>query len=153
MAVMIIQLFQFIFLFAMSAVIRADIKLIDARNENTNIEIIKRAIAITKNLDEDEFKLLDLIFNINIKKLFLNNPIDTNQLNQIQWHFMQCKLLLTIARKIKLMTMSIEDFLAHDAFVEANFHYDEPQQRVYNEIQNCLNTMTARDALDQVMVK
>ena len=135
----------------MSAVIRADIKLIDARNENLDIETIKRAIAIGKNLDEDEFKLLDLIFNINLKKLFSNNSIEANQLNSVQWHFMQCKLLLTIARKIKLMMMSIEDFLAHDAFVEANFHYDEPQQRVYNEIQNCLNTMTARDALDQVI--
>ena len=137
----------------MSAVIRADIKLIDARNENIDIETIKRAIAISKNLDEDEYKLLDLIFNINIKKLFLNNPIDTNQLNQIQWHYLQCELLLKIARKIKLMLISLEEFLAHDAFVEANFHYDEPQQRVYDEIQNCLNTMTARDALDQVMVK
>ena len=137
----------------MSTVIRADIKLIDARNANTDIEIIKQAIAIGKNLDQDEFKLFDLMFTINIKKLFLNNSIDVNQLNSVQWHYLQCELLLMIARKIKLTMMSLEEFLGHDAFVNANFHYDEPHQTVYNEIQECLNAMAARDAIDQVMVK
>ena len=137
----------------MSAVVNTDIKLFDARNANIDIEIIKRAIAIGKCLDENEFKLLDLIFNIQIKKMFLNNPIDTNELNSVQWHYLQCGLLLKIARKIKLMMMSLEEFLGHDAFVEAVFHYDQPQQQVYNEIQECLNAMAARDAIDQVMVK
>ena len=137
----------------MSTVINTDIKLFDARNANINIEIIKRAIAITNNLDEDEFKLIDLIFNINLKKLFLNNSIEVNQLNSVQWHYLQCELLLIITKKIKLLSGSLEEFLSHDAFVNANFHYDEPHQAVYDEIQNCLNTMAAKDALDQVITK
>ena len=137
----------------MSTVIRTDVNIIDARNANTNIETIKRAIAITKNLDEDEFKLIDLIFNINLKKLFLNNSIEVNQLNSVQWHYLQCELLLLITKKIKLLSGSLEEFLSHDAFVNANFHYDEPHQAVYDEIQNCLNTMAAKDALDQVIAK
>ena len=137
----------------MSTVIRTDVNLIDARNANTNIEIIKRAIALTKNLDEDEYKLFDMIFNINLKKLFLNKSIEVNQLNSVQWHYLQCELLLMICRKIKLLSGSLEEFLAHDAFVNANFHYDEPHQAVYDEIQNCLNTMAAKDALDQVITK
>ena len=137
----------------MSTVINTDVNLIDARNTNTNIEIIKRAIALTKNLDEDEYKLFDMIFNINLKKLFLNKSIEVNQLNSVQWHYLQCELLLMICRKIKLLSGSLEEFLAHDAFVNANFHYDEPHQAVYNDIQNCLNTMAAKDALDQVIAK
>ena len=137
----------------MSTVINTDVNLIDARNANTNIEIIKRAIALTKNLDEDEYKLFDMIFNINLKKLFLNKSIEVNQLNSVQWHYLQCELLLMICRKIKLLSGSLEEFLAHDAFVNANFHYDEPHQAVYNDIQNCLNTMAAKDALDQVIAK
>ena len=137
----------------MSTVIRTDVNLIDARNANTNIEIIKRAIALTKNLDEDEYKLFDMIFNINLKKLFLNKSIEVNQLNSVQWHYLQCELLLMICRKIKLLSGSLEEFLSHYAFVNANFHYDEPHQAVYDEIQNCLNTMAAKDALDQVITK
>ena len=108
---------------------------------------------LTKNLDEDEYKLLDLIFDMNLKKLFLNNSIEVNQLNSVQWHYLQCEFLLMICRKIKLLSGSLEEFLSHDAFVNANFHYDEPHQAVYDEIQNCLNTMAAKDALDQVIAK
>ena len=54
--------------------------------------------------------------------------------------------------KDKILTMmSLEDYLSHDVIVEANFQYDEPQQRIWNEVQNYLNQLAASDGLDKVI--
>ena len=70
MAVMIIQLFQFIFYFysdKMSAVINTQVVLKDVRQ--TNIDNVKRAICFGLRLDADESHLMDQILNINISKI------------------------------------------------------------------------------------
>ena len=148
MAVMIIQLFQFILFFAMSAVANVQVVLQDVRQ--ANIENVKRAICFGLRLDDDEKHLIDQIFNINISKMMSSNKAEIDTLNDPQLHFMQSQLFLKIAQKIKLMMSSLEDYISHDLLVEANFHYDQPQQMVYNQIQQYFNLMATSDAVEQI---
>ena len=149
MAVMFIQLFQFIFIFAMSAVVNTQVVLHDVRT--TNIEIIIDAVAYGLKLDALEKNLMQQIFQINIDKLFIVSANDVKNMNDIQFKYIQCELLLKIGKKLKLMLMSLEEYLCHEAIVNGNFQYDQPQQQVWNEIQNYLNQMQASDALDRVL--
>ena len=146
---MFIQLFQFIFIFAMSAVINTQVVLQDVRQ--ANIEIIIEAVSYALNLDDLEKNLLHQIFQINMDKLYIVSANDVKNMTDIQLKFIQCQLLLKISKKLKLMMMSLEEFTSHDAIVEANFQYDEPQQRVWNEVQNFLNQFAASKALDQAL--
>ena len=145
---MIIQLFQFILFFAMSAVANVQVVLQDVRQ--ANIENVKRAICFGLRLDDDEKHLIDQIFNINISKMMSSNKAEIDTLNDPQLHFMQSQLFLKIAQKIKLMMSSLEDYINHDLLVEANFHYDQPQQMVYDQIQQYLNLMATSDAVEQI---
>ena len=149
MAVMIIQLFQFIFYIAMSAVVNVPVVLSDVRE--TNIEILIDAVAYGLKLDALEKNLMHQIFQINIDKLFIVSGNDVKNMNDIQFKYIQCELLLKIGKKLKLMLMSLEEYLCHEAIVNGNFQYDQPQQQVWNEIQNYLNQMQASDALDRVL--
>ena len=146
---MIIQLFQFIFYIAMSAVVNTQVVLHDVRT--TNIEIIIDAVAYGLKLDALEKNLMHQIFQINIDKLFIVSGNDVKNMNDIQFKYIQCELLLKIGKKLKLMLMSLEEYLCHEAIVNGNFQYDQPQQQVWNEIQNYLNQMQASDALDRVL--
>ena len=147
---MIIQLFQFIFIFAkMSAVVNMQVVLNDVRK--TNIQDIERAVAFGLKLDEDESHLLDDIFNINISKMMKMNKPEFDSLREIELQYLQCALILKIGKKIKLMMSSLEDYISHDLLVESNFQYDEPQQMVFAEIQQYLNLMAASDGLDRVI--
>ena len=103
------------------------------------------------NLDDLEKNLLHQIFQINMDKLYIVSANDVKNMTDIQLKFIQCQLLLKISKKLKLMMMSLEEFISHDAIVEANFEYDEPQQRVWNEIQNYLNQLAASKGLDRVL--
>ena len=147
MAVMIIQLFQFIFIFAMSAVVNAQVILQDVRK--ANIEDVKRAICFGQRLDEDEANLMNQIFNINISKLMTSNKVEVDSLNEFELHFMQCQLILKIAKKVKLMMSSLEEYFNHDLLVETHF-YDQPQQLVYDEIQQYFNLMATSDAIQTI---
>ena len=133
----------------MSAVINTQVVLQDVRQ--ANIEIIIEAVSYALNLDDLEKNLLHQIFQINMDKLYIVSANDVKNMTDIQLKFIQCQLLLKISKKLKLMMMSIEEFISHDAIVEANFEYDEPQQRVWNEVQNYLNQLAASDGLDQVL--
>ena len=149
MAVMIIQLFQFIFLFAkMSAVINTQVVLHDVRT--TNIQDVERAIAFGLRLDDNERHLLDEIFNINISKIMTTNKPEYDSMREIELQYLQCALILKIGKKIKLMMSSLEDYISHDLLVEANFQYDQPQQMVFDEIQQYLNLMATSDAVNQM---
>ena len=131
----------------MSAVVNMQVVLHDVKQ--ANIEIIMEAISYGLKLDGLERSLLHQIFQINMDKLYILNSEDVKNMNDIQLKFLQCELLLKIAKKLKLMMMSIEEFLSHEAIVNANFQYDEPQQRIWNEVQNYLNELSASKALDQ----
>ena len=133
----------------MSAVVNVPIVLRDVKS--TNVEIIMEAVAYGLRLNDLEKSILHQIFQINLDKFYILNTDDVKNMNDIQLKFVQCELILKIAKKLKLMMMSLEDFLSHDAIVEANFEYDEPQQRVWNEVQNYLNQLAASDGLDQVL--
>ena len=148
MAVMIIQLFQFIFYIAMSAVVNAQVILQDVRK--ANIEDVKRAISYGLRLDEDESHLVHQIFNINISKLMTSNKVEVDSLNEFELHFMQCQLILKIAKKVKLMMSSLEEYFNHDLLVESHFYYDQPQQLVYDEIQQYMNLMSTSDAIQTI---
>ena len=142
--------FHFIFLFAkMSAVVNMQVVLNDVRK--TNIQDIERAVAFGLKLDQDESHLLDEIFNINITKMMKMNKPEFDSLREIELQYLQCALILKIAKKIKLMMSSLEDYISHDLLVESNFQYDEPQQMVFAEIQQYLNLMAASDGLDRVI--
>ena len=141
--------FHFIFIFAMSAVVNTQVVLHDVRT--TNIEIIIDAVAYGLKLDALEKNLMHQIFQINIDKLFIVSGNDVKNMNDIQFKYIQCELLLKIGKKLKLMLMSLEEYLCHEAIVNGNFQYDQPQQQVWNEIQNYLNQMQASDALDRVL--
>ena len=151
MAVMIIQLFQFILFFTMSAVVNMQVVLKDVRDEN--IENIIDAVSYGLKLDTQEKDLMIRIFQINMEKLITVSGQDVQNMNELQYKFIQCELLLKISKKLKLMLMSLEEFLCHDAVVNANFQYDQPQQQVWEEIQNYLNQMRASGTLDQVLGK
>ena len=121
----------------------------DVRDEN--IENIIDAVSYGLKLDTQEKDLMIRIFQINMEKLITVSGQDVQNMNELQYKFIQCELLLKISKKLKLMLMSLEEFLCHDAVVNANFQYDQPQQQVWEEIQNYLNQMRASKALDQVL--
>ena len=125
-------------------VILKDVRLVD-------VDEIKNAIVYAMKLDESETHLMSQMYEINFNKLYQMNPEDVKNMSNTQIRFIQCDLMLKIARKIKLTMMSLEEYLSHDAIVHANFEYDEPQQRVWNEAQNYLNQLAASDGLDRVI--
>ena len=86
-----------------------------------------------------------------MQKLLDVSGNDVKNMSDLQIKFTQCELLLKIGKKLKLMMMSLEEHLAHDAIVNANFEYDEPQQRVWQEVQNYLNQLAASNGLDRVL--
>ena len=133
----------------MSAVVNMQVVLKDVRDET--IENIMEAISYGLKLDQFEKDLMQQIFQINLEKLAVVSGEDIKNMNDLQFKFVECELLLKIAKKMKLMLMSLEEFLCHEAIVNANFQYDTPQQQVWNEIQNYLNQMRASKALDQVL--
>ena len=132
----------------MSAVVNMQVVLHDVKQ--ANIEIIMEAISYGLKLDGLERNLLHQIFQINMDKLYILSSEDVKNMNDIQLKFLQCELLLKIAKKLKMMMMSLEEFLSHEAIINANFEYDEPQRRIWNEIQNYLNELSASKALDQL---
>ena len=121
----------------MSEIVNTQVILKDVRVVDVNE--IKNAIAHAMQLDETEVHLMSQMFDINLNKLYQMNSQDMKNMTNTQIRFIECELLLKIARKIKLTMMSLEDYLSHDAIVNANFQYDEPQQRIWNEVQNYLN--------------
>ena len=135
----------------MSAVVNMQVVLKDVRDEN--IENIIDAVSYGLKLDTQEKDLMIRIFQINMEKLITVSGQDVQNMNELQYKFIQCELLLKISKKLKLMLMSLEEFLCHDAVVNANFQYDQPQQQVWEEIQNYLNQMRASGTLDQVLGK
>ena len=149
MAVMIIQLFQFIFYLQMSEIVNTQVILKDVRV--VDIDDIKNAVVFGLRLDENEAHLMSQMFEINLSKLYQMNPEDMKNMNNIQMRFIQCELMLKIAKKLKLTMMSLEEFMSHEAIVNANFQYDEPQQRIWQEVQNYLNQLAASDGLDRVI--
>ena len=149
MAVMIIQLFQFIFYIAMSAVVNTQVVLRDIRQ--ADIEDIKKAVVFGMRLDDTETSLMYQMFDVNLNKLYQMNSENLQNMNDVEIKFIQIELLLKISKKIKMMMTSIEEFLSHDAIIDAKFEYDEPQQRLWNEAQNYLNQLAASDALDRVL--
>ena len=132
----------------MSAVVNVPVVLSDVRE--TNIEILIDAVAYGLKLDALEKNLLHQIFQINVDKLFIVSGDDVKNMNDLQFKYIQCELLLKIGKKLKLMMMSIEEYLCHEAIVNGNFQYDQPQQQVWDEIQNYLNQMNASNALNQI---
>ena len=135
----------------MSAVVNMQVVLKDVRDET--IENIMEAISYGLKLDQFEKDLMQRIFQINLEKLAVVSGEDIKNMNDLQFKFVECELLLKIAKKMKLMLMSIEEFLCHEAIVNANFQYDTPQQQIWNEIQTYLNQMRASGTLDQVLGK
>ena len=125
-------------------VILKDVRLVD-------VDEIKNAIVYAMKLDESEAHLMSQMYEINFNKLYQMNPEDVKNMSNTQIRFIQCDLMLKIARKIKLTMMSLEDYLSHEAIVNANFEYDEPQQRIWQEVQNYLNQLAAADGLDRVI--
>ena len=132
----------------MSAVVNAQVILQDVRK--ANIEDVKRAICFGQRLDEDEANLMNQIFNINISKMMSSNKPEIDTLNESELHYMQSQLALKIAKKIKLMMSSLEEYTSHDLLVECHFHYDQPQQLVYDEIQQYFNLMATSDAIQTI---
>ena len=133
----------------MSAVVNVPVVLRDVKS--TNVEIIMEAVAYGLRLNDLEKSILHQIFQISIDKLFIVSGNDAKNMNDLQIKFIQCDLILKIAKKLKLMMMSLEEFLSHDVIINANFEYDEPQQRIWNEVQNYLNELAASDGLDRVI--
>ena len=147
MAVMFIVFF--ISFFIMSAVVNMQVLLKDVRDET--MENIINAVAYGLKLDATEKDLMVQIFQINTQKLLDVSGEDVKNMNNLQIKFTQCELLLKIAKKLKLTMMSLEDYLSHEVIVNANFQYDEPQQRIWQEVQNYLNQLAASDGLDRVI--
>ena len=133
----------------MSAVVNVPVILKDVRL--VDVDEIKNAIVYAMKLDESEAHLMSQMYEINFNKLYQMNPEDVKNMSNTQIRFIQCDLMLKIARKIKLTMMSLEDYLSHEAIVNANFEYDEPQQRIWQEVQNYLNQLAASDGLDRVI--
>ena len=125
-------------------VILKDVRLVD-------VDEIKNAIVYAMKLDESEAHLMSQMYEINFNKLYQMNPEDVKNMSNTQIRFIQCNLMLKIAKKLKLTMMSLEEYLSHDVIVEANFEYDEPQQRIWNEVQNYLNQLSASNGLHQVI--
>ena len=125
-------------------VILKDVRLVD-------VDEIKNAIVYAMKLDESETHLMSQMYEINFNKLYQMNPEDVKNMSNTQIRFIQCNLMLKIAKKLKLTMMSLEDYLSHEVIVNANFQYDEPQQRIWQEVQNYLNQLAASDGLDRVI--
>ena len=125
-------------------VILKDVRLVD-------VDEIKNAIVYAMKLDESEAHLMSQMYEINFNKLYQMNPEDVKNMSNTQIRFIQCDLMLKIAKKLKLTMMSLEEYLSHDVIVNANFQYDEPQQRIWQEVQNYLNQLAASDGLDRVI--
>ena len=149
MAVMIIVFFSSFFYLQMSEIVNTQVILKDVRV--VDIDDIKNAVVFGLRLDENEAHLMSQMFEINLSKLYQMNPEDMKNMNNIQMRFIQCELMLKIAKKLKLTMMSLEEFMSHEAIVNANFQYDEPQQRIWQEVQNYLNQLAASDGLDRVI--
>ena len=132
----------------MSAVINTQVVLQDVRQ--ANIEIIIEAVSYALNLDDLEKNLLHQIFQINMDKLYIVSANDVKNMTDIQLKFIQCQLLLKISKKLKLMMSSLEEYTSHDLLVESHFHYDQPQQAVYDQIQQYLNLMATSDAIQTI---
>ena len=132
----------------MSAVVNAEVILRDVRQ--ANIDDVKKAICFGLRLDADETNLMHQIFTINISKMMSTNKTEIDNLTDPQLHFLQSQLALKIAQKIKLMMSSLEDYISHDLIVESNFHYDQPQQMVYDQIQQYFNLMATSDAVNRI---
>ena len=145
---MIIVFFISFFILQMSAVINTQVILRDVRQ--SSIEDVKKAISFGLRLDVDEENLMHQIFNINISKMLSANKTEIDALTDPELHYMQSQLALKIAQKIKLMMSSLEEYFNHDLLVEAHFHYDQPQQMVYDQIQQYFNLMAASDAVNQI---
>ena len=139
---------SFLFL-QMSEIVNTQVILKDVRV--VDIDDIKNAVVFGLRLDENEAHLMSQMFEINLSKLYQMNPEDMKNMNNIQMRFIQCELMLKIAKKLKLTMMSLEEFMSHEAIVNANFQYDEPQQRIWQEVQNYLNQLAASDGLDRVI--
>ena len=148
MAVMFIVFFISFFYLQMSAIVNTQVILRDVRQ--TNIEDVKKAICFGLRLDQDESNLMQEIFNINISKMMSSNKPEIDTLNESELHYMQSQLALKIAKKIKLMMSSLEEYTSHDLLVECHFHYDQPQQMVFAEIQQYLNLMATSDAVEEI---
>ena len=133
----------------MSAVVNTQVILKDIRQ--ADIEDIKKAVVFGMRLDDTETSLMYQMFDVNLNKLYQMNSENLQNMNDVEIKFIQIELLLKISKKIKMMMMSIEEFLSHDAIIDAKFEYDEPQQRLWNEAQNYLNQLAASDALDRVL--
>ena len=133
----------------MSEIVNTQVILKDVRV--VDIDEIKNAVVFGLRLDENEAHLMSQMFEINLSKLYQMNPEDMKNMNNIQMRFIQCELMLKIAKKLKLTMMSLEEFMSHEAIVNANFQYDEPQQRIWQEVQNYLNQLAASDGLDRVI--
>ena len=125
-------------------VILKDVRLVD-------VDEIKNAIVYAMKLDESETHLMSQMYEINFNKLYQMNPEDVKNMSNTQIRFIQCDLMLKIAKKLKLTMMSLVEYLSHDVIVNANFQYDEPQQRIWQEVQNYLNQLAASDGLDRVI--
>ena len=125
-------------------VILKDVRLVD-------VDEIKNAIVYAMKLDESEAHLMSQMYEINFNKLYQMNPEDVKNMSDTQIRFIQCDLMLKIAKKLKLTMMSLEEYLSHNVIVNANFQYDEPQQRIWQEVQNYLNQLAASDGLDRVI--
>ena len=133
----------------MSAVVNVPVILKDVRL--VDVDEIKNAIVYAMKLDESETHLMSQMYEINFNKLYQMNPEDVKNMSNTQIRFIQCDLMLKIAKKLKLTMMSLEEYLSHDVIVNANFQYDEPQQRIWQEVQNYLNQLAASDGLDRVI--
>ena len=133
----------------MSAVVNVPVILKDVRL--VDVDEIKNAIVYAMKLDESEAHLMSQMYEINFNKLYQMNPEDVKNMSNTQIRFIQCDLMLKIAKKLKLIMMSLEEYLSHDVIVNANFQYDEPQQRIWQEVQNYLNQLAASDGLDRVI--
>ena len=133
----------------MSAVVNVPVILKDVRL--VDVDEIKNAIVYAMKLDESEAHLMSQMYEINFNKLYQMNPEDVKNMSDTQIRFIQCDLMLKIAKKLKLTMMSLEEYLSHDVIVTANFQYDEPQQRIWQEVQNYLNQLAASDGLDRVI--
>ena len=133
----------------MSAVVNVPVILKDVRL--VDVDEIKNAIVYAMKLDESEAHLMSQMYEINFNKLYQMNPEDVKNMSNTQIRFIQCNLMLKIAKKLKLTMMSLEDYLSHEVIVNANFQYDEPQQRIWQEVQNYLNQLAASDGLDRVI--
>ena len=132
----------------MSAIVNTQVILRDVRQ--ASIDDVKKAISFGLRLDADETNLMDQIFTINISKLMTANKPEIDQLTDPELHYLQSQLALKIAKKIKLMMSSLEEYISHDLIVESHFHYDQPQQLVYDEIQQYFNLMATSDTIQMI---